>query len=219
MGRPPGGWSDAKSVNVGAIPVFVHAAKHGGSTDRHLHVHAPVLVTVRCGGPRRPGWLPWCCWCSCRHRRQVDSPLDTGRAAVRFNVHDLRLQDQRGSPVCERVDRSPNPKPGGGSMRDRLISAAVPHRASCLSASHADERVEPSSLGDGFTDQGRQACDQQECPVPQQLQCVFPTDSRPQPDTPASNPRSLVAPRRGSRRHGTRILVVKLSCQLDSPTS
>ena len=58
------------------------------------------------------------------------------------------------------------------------------------------------SFRDGFTDQRRQACDQRKCRSQRQLACVFPTDSRLQPDTAASNSRSRVAPRRGSRRHG-----------------
>ena len=40
------GWSGAKSAHVGRIRVCVHAAKHGESADRDLHVHALVLVAV-----------------------------------------------------------------------------------------------------------------------------------------------------------------------------
>ena len=43
------------------------------------------------------------------------------------------------------------------------------------------------SSRDGFTVQRRQACDQRECLSPQQLPCVFPTNSRRQPTSAEAN--------------------------------
>jgi hypothetical protein len=75
------------------------------------------------------------------------------------------------------------------------------------------------SFRDGFTDQGRQACDQRECPVPQQLACVFPTDSRPQPTTTGHRSEQFAFTRRATTwipTPRTQILVVEIACRRPS---
>ena len=87
---------------------------------------------------------------------------------------------------------------GAGSARRGQM------KLSAHSASHADERVEPSSLGDGFTDHRRQTCYQRKRLSPRQLPCAFPRDSRRPPTTAGHPQRAIrahdIAPRRGARR-------------------
>jgi hypothetical protein len=79
----------------------------------------------------------------------------------------------------------------------RYMKGSPPRRFHWSALSSTWCQVKDSNLRsfrDGSTDQGRQACDQRECLVPQQLPCVFPTDSRPQPDAPKSTSRSRPPP-------------------------
>ena len=76
---------------------------------------------------------------------------------------------------------------GAGSARRGQM------KLSAHSASHADERVEPSSLGDGFTVLRRQACDQRKGCSPNNFRVYSPQiadHSRLQPDTPVNEARS-----------------------------